>query len=497
MDAPAPAASPTAERFLSSTVASYRSLFVRVLVTFAARVLLARLLLPEAHGLYELALRIVTIAGAVRDLGLLYHLMRDPRRPYGTVLAFSSISGLGISLALVLGAPLAGTLDPRLPEVLRVFAAWVFLDGLVGVPRAYFERQLEIGRLVGPEIARGLATAVIAVGLALAGWGVWSLVAADLAAAALFAAMVWARAWGRVPLAVEPRLLPELLRRSNLLFLVWVVFQLVNYIDVFIVGGHADAATVGQYARAYMLAFLVSPIVYPRALLPALVEYRDDPARFAATYRMATVFLVSCQVLGGYFLFANAERVVALVLGPQWEPAAALLRVLCLVPAVDAFSELGGEVLKVRHEDRLWLGILLLNLASLVVFGVLLTRRYGALGMAGANFLLLGNLVMAWRLGRIFGRAFLPVLRDLGFVYLAPLPLFARGGAPAGGVVGPAGGLGGGGRRRPRAPRLALLAAAARLPARRSAPGKKSSRRVSAGSTEIHCCARSLLVSRP
>ena len=380
-----PAASPTAERFLSSTLASYRSLVVRVLVTFAARVLLARLLVPEEHGLYELALRIVTIAAAVRDLGLLYHLMRDQRQPYGTVLAFSLVSGLGITLALVLGAPLAAGLDPRLPEVLRIFALWVFLDGLVGVPRTYFERQLEIGRLVGPEIARGLATAALAVALAAAGWGVWSLVAADLAAAALFAGLVWSRAWGKIPLEVRPRLLPDLLRRSNVLFLVWIVFQLVTYIDVFIVGAYTDTATVGQYARAYMLAFLVSPIVYPRALLPALLDYRDDPARFAATYRMATVFLMCCQVLAGYFLFCNAEKVVAIVLGDQWVPAAALLRVLCLVPTIDAFSELGGEVLKVRHEDRTWLGILLLNLASLVGFGVLLTRRFGAMGMAGGD----------------------------------------------------------------------------------------------------------------
>jgi O-antigen/teichoic acid export membrane protein len=423
MTAP-PAAAPTAERFLRSTLASYRSLVVRLVVSFGAKVVLGWLLLPEVHGLYELALRIVTIAGAVRDLGLLYHLMRDERQPYGTVLLFSLGSGVVITLVLVLGAPLAAGLDPALPEVLRVFSVWVLLDGLVGAPRTYFERQLQIGRLVGPEIARGVLVAALAVPMAAAGFGVWSLVVADLGAAALFAALVWRRAWGRMPLDFRPGLLVDLLRRSNLLFLVWIVFQLVTYVDVFIIGAHADTGTVGQYARAYMLAFLVSPIVYPRALLPALVEYRDDAGRFATTYRLATVFLMCCQVLSGYFLFANAEKVVS-IFGPQWSAAAPLLRILCLVPAVDAFSELGGEVLKVRHEDRLWLFILLLNLASLVGFGVFLTRRFGAPGMAAANFLLLGNALMAWRMARVFGRDFARVLRDLAFIYLVPLPAYA------------------------------------------------------------------------
>jgi O-antigen/teichoic acid export membrane protein len=264
----------------------------------------------------------------------------------------------------------------------------------------------------------------LAVALAGYGWGVWSLVAADLAAAGLFAALVWRRAWSRIPLRVEARLIPELLTRSHLLFLIWVTFQCVTYVDAFIVASFADAATVGQYARAYMLAFLMRQIVFPRALLPALVEVRHDPPRFAAAFRLATVFLLFFEVTAGYLLFFNAEMVVAVVLGRQWGPAVALLRILCFVPFLDAFSELGGEVLKVRHEDRLWLAIMLVNLASLVAFGVLFTRRWGAAGMAAANLLLLGNLGMAWRMSRIFAGGFARLLGDMALIYLVPLPLF-------------------------------------------------------------------------
>ena len=70
-----------------------------------------------------------------------------------------------------------------------------------------------------------------------------------------------------------------------------------------------------------------------------------------------------------------------------------------------------------------------LNLASLVGFGVLFTSRWGAAGMAWANFLLLGNLFMGWRMSRIFGAEFGPLLRDMALVYLVPIALF---GAAAG-----------------------------------------------------------------
>ena len=424
----------TERRFLASTVASWVSLLVRLAVSFAARVVLARLVLPEGHGLYEEALRIVILASALRDLGLRFHLIRDPRRPYGTVLAFSAVNGALITAALAAGAPLAAGLNPDLPALLRVYALWVLLDGVVQAPRAYFERELRIGRMAAPEILRGLATAAVSVALAWAGFGVWSFIVADLVAAALFAALVWARAWRRMPVALELHLLPDLLRRSWLLFAIWAVIQVVTYIDVFIVEAYGATATVGQYARAYMIAFLVPQIVAPRALLPALVEYRDDAARFFAAFRVGTVFLMFFQVTAGWFLFFNAERVVAILLGDDWGPAVPLLKVLCFVPFLDVFTDLGGEVLKVRNEDRLWLAIMVVNLVSLVAVGVLLTSRWGALGMAFANFFYLGNLLMAWRMAQVFAAGFRRLMADLAWLYLVPVPFFAAAAAlfPAG-----------------------------------------------------------------
>jgi O-antigen/teichoic acid export membrane protein len=431
-----PAAGSTSQRFLRSTLASYWSLMVRLLVTTAARMVLGRLVLDSDHGIYDLALRVVTVASAVRDLGLVYQLMRDPRRPYGTVMAFGALSGIGVTLVVVLAAPFGAVYSPQLPAVLQVFALWILLDGLAAAPRTFFERELRIGRLVAPEILRGVVVAVVAVLLARRGWGVWSLVWGDLAGAVLYAAWVWRRAWGVMPLEVDWRLLPDLLRRGRTLFVVWVLYYLVSYIDSFIVGAFEPVSMVGQYGRAYFLAFLTRQIVFPRALLPALVEYRDNPHRFAEAFRLGSVFLLFFEVSAGLFLFYNAEAVVGLMLGPQWGPAVPLLRVLCFVPFLDVFSELGGEVLKVRHEDRAWLTIMALNLLSLVGFGVLLTSRWGAAGMAWANFLLLGNFLMAWRMSRIFGDEFRPLVRDMALVYVVPIALFSAAALafPAAGV---------------------------------------------------------------
>ncbi len=414
----------TERRFLSSTLASYFSLATRLVVAFGTRMILARLLVPETHGLYDMALRVIILASAVRDLGLNFQLMRDERKPYGTVLAFSLVTGALVTLALLFGAPVFAVFNPELPAVIRAMAIWVILDGIVVVPRTFFERELRIGRLVIPEIGRGLVVATVALTLVWQGWGVWGWVIGELAATAFFAAAVWMQAWRKVPLVFEPRLIVDLLRRSRVLFLVWIVLQLVTYIDLFIVESFASTATVGNYSRAYGIVFLVPLIMAPRALLPALVEYRHREDRFFEAFRFATVILCFSQVTAGYFLFFNAEKVVSILLGSQWPVAVPLLKILCFVPFLDLFAELGGEVLKVRGEDRLWLISASINLVSLLVFGTWLTSRWGAAGMAWANFLPFGNLLMAWRMSRIFSSRIGRLLTDLALLYIVPLPFF-------------------------------------------------------------------------
>jgi O-antigen/teichoic acid export membrane protein len=421
---------PTTERrFLSSTVAAYGSQLGRVLIRAGSDLLLARLILPQSHGLFDLALSVVTIAAIFRDLGLPYQVIRDQRRPYGSVLLWVVGAGLLLWGLLAAGAPLAAGLDPGLPAVLRVYALWVFLDGLSVVPKLFFERELEVGRLVAPEIARGLAVALVSIALAWRGAGVWSLVAGELAGAALFAAFLWWRAWGRMRLELDPRLIRPLITSSIYLFFIALMALPMPAFAKFILAGYSSAAMVGQFTKARDWAFRLQVLVLPavaRVLYPALVEYRHgDRARFLSAYRLGTVTILAFETLAAYLLFFNAETILLhVLLGPRWRPAVGLLRILCFVPLTDPFSRLGGEVLKAEGEDRGWLAIVALNFVSLLGLGILLTRALGAPGIAWAHFFLAGNLLMAWRIWRICGAEFWRLARDLAFLYLVPLPLF-------------------------------------------------------------------------
>ena len=409
-------------RVVRSNVAAYVIQGLRLIINFGARVALAHLILPEPHAVYEQALRYVLVASALRDLGLPFHLVREPRQPYGTVFVWTVVSGSLWTALVWLAAPAAGALNPEVPAVLRAMAIWLLLDGLAVAPRAFFERQLEIGKFLIPEIGRALLVAALAIGLATVRPDVWALVWAELAGAAFFAVALWLPALRRLPWVFPPGILRDLLRQSFWLFAVWVMVQLVNNIDIFIVEWAADTATVGYYFKAYGYVYLAATLAYPRALFPALVLYADNAERFFTTFRLASVQLVCVQAVAGYVFALNAALVVRLLLGSQWGPSAPILALLAFVPFW--LPILCGELLKARHEDRFWLLATVLNLISLVGAGVFLTRRWGAPGMAVANYLLAGNLLYLARLRGLFGDRFGRLLRDWLFLYLSPLPLF-------------------------------------------------------------------------
>jgi O-antigen/teichoic acid export membrane protein len=417
-------------RFLHSTLAAYGSQLARVLIRAAGDLLLARMILPQGHGLFDLAYGIVLIAGIFRDLGLPYQLVRDERKPYGAVFLWIAGAGALLSLALALGASLFAGQDPGLPAVLRVYAVWIFLDGLAVVPRVFFERELEVSKLVVPEIVRGAVMAGVSIALAALKMGVWSLVGGQLAAATVFAAFLWLRAWGRMPLALDARLIPELIRRSLYLFFIALAALPIPYVSRFVIEGTlGSVALVAFYGKARDWGFRLQELVQPavaRVLYPALVGYRGERDRFFGAYHIGTLSILALETLAAYVLFFNARIIlVHILIGPNWEASVPILRILCFVPLTDAYSRLGGEVLKVEGQDRGWLAIVVLNFASLVGFGILFCRLLQSpAGMAWANYLLLGNGLMAWRVGRILGKEFWRLTADLLFLYLLPLPAF-------------------------------------------------------------------------
>ena len=424
--------SETTRRFARSTGAATFSQIWRVGATLGVTLFLRRWIPAPDYGLFEWALSVFLVLGAVRDLGLIYHIVRVPSRPYGNLLFVQLTWGVLLAAATFFGARWValGVSEPH-PAVVPVVATlslYLLLEGLASVPRVYFDAELQVGRTVAPEIFRNLVYILSTASLAYAGFGVWSLVLGLTGSTAVYCGLLWVRAWGKMPLTWERGNTWNLVRHGLPLGSIWFLAIFVQRIDTFVLGKKFDLDTIGNYYFGYTVAVLVTVTLVPaitRTLYPALVAFKDEPERQGQAYRLATLVVLAIEAPVAAFLLVNPETSIRILGGTEWPRAHAFLQALALAPLMDPFSRLGGEILKVFHRDLVWIASVGLTLASFAGFGWLFTDWWGPMGMAWANYLPLGGLIMAWAIYRVARGPFLQLLRDLVVLYGVPVVPFA------------------------------------------------------------------------
>ena len=222
-----------------------------------------------------------------------------------------------------------------------MLALVLVIRGLGLVPGALIERDLVFARRARGELGGAAAQALVAVPLALSGFGVWSLVAGQLAGQTV----QWAIFWAVTPLRPSPRLfdyrvLRELGRYGRHLTAANLVYFVEQNIDTATVGRLLGAADVGYYNMAWRLSNLPATgigYVVGRVMFPTYATLQHDKPAFRDAFltNVRRVTLVSLPV--GVGILFGARPIVVALFGHRWEPAVHP-SVLALFGLIRAFS---------------------------------------------------------------------------------------------------------------------------------------------------------------
>lgn len=302
---------------------------------------LARLLMPEDFGLMAMAGVAVAITSIFSDLGLssaLMHFSRPDRPTLSTLfwlnMGFSWLlallfSGAGWPLAYVYG-------QPDLLPVLIWLSASFPLAALGQQFRVLAEKELRFGVLAQNEIAATVLGTVAAVAAALAGWGVFALVAALLVTTMINSLL----AWWRLSAGLRPQVSFHLqLARPFVVFGLhrvgdgfWNTVRMQA--DLFIAGLFATPAAVAAYAVPRDLSLkvantIINPVI-TRVALPVMTRMQDDAVALRSVY-LKTLGLTASFNFPIYALLALfSEQIVLLFLGDKWGAADFYLRLFAL-----------------------------------------------------------------------------------------------------------------------------------------------------------------------
>lgn len=356
------------------------------------KVILARLLAPGDFGLLGMAAIVAGLVGLLRDLGLGPAIVQRKDLDDGHLSsAFWSSLALGLLLAGagISCAPLAAMYFGReeVKGIVGFLSVGLFISSVGMVPAALLTRNLNFRKLALRDLLSAVINGGVAIPLAVAGFGVWSLVWGALAGTTASVASLWLGISWTPSMAFSASRLRQLLGFGANVTGTSILLYAARNADYFIIGRWLGATSLGLYTLAYNVLLLplrqISWSVTPVAF-SAFSRIQDDIDRFRSAY-LATVRYISTlafPVAAG--MFAVAPELVHVVLGSKWEGAILPVRIFCPLAALQAVATTTGTVYQARGRPDIQLkwGMV----AAPVLIGcVILGLRWGIVGVAAAT----------------------------------------------------------------------------------------------------------------
>ena len=351
---------------------------------------LARLLSPEDFGLIALAVIAIGFIKIFSEVGLNSALIQRREVKEGHLTAAFWMT-LALSLLLtVVGAAASPALakaygEPRLVTLLIVLLLSVPLNNLGQTSDALLQRRLAFRQLAIIDWASSLVAGLTGVALALAGAGVWALVAQNLLLVGVSSVVKMIAAGWLPRLDFQFKYGREILSFSASVLGCAVVNYAVWNVDNAVVGGALGAQALGYYSMAFGLVMLPSLSIsglIMRVMFPALSSIQDDLARLRRGYLRMLRVLSSVTLPVTVGLGVTAPLLVRVVYGDKWAPAVPVLQVLVVIGILQSVNT-SGLIFYALGRPNLMLAWAVVSFVCMTLgfsFGV----RWGLVGVAWA-----------------------------------------------------------------------------------------------------------------
>lgn len=332
-------------------------------VTFIVGIILARLLSPSEYGLIGIVTIFTTILTGIVDSGFSNALIRKTdttESDYNTMFLTNLVFSVVLYFLLFLSSPWIASFfsRPELISITRVMGLILIIQALSIVQNTILTKKIDFKTKTKASLISALSSGVIGIGMAYAGFGVWSLVGQLLSRQFLYTACLW----------IFNKWLPKLrfdlqsfkymwgfgwkLMVSGLLNNIW------NQLYQVVVGKCYSPETLGQYSRAKEYSQLFSlnfTNIVQRVTYPVLAEVQHEKERMVAAYRKVIKLSMFVTAICMLFMGAVSEPLIYCLIGPKWHQAATFLPFICLSMTLYPLHAINLNMLQVQGKSGTYL----------------------------------------------------------------------------------------------------------------------------------------------
>ena len=295
-------------------------------IQFVVMIIMARMLTPNDYGLVGMLAVFIAVSQSLVDSGFSQALIRKQDRTEtdnSTVFYFNIIVGFILYGLLFASAPFIADFynEPQLTAITRVIGLSVLFNSLVVVQRALLTIKIDFKTQAKAALTAAIISGILGIWMAASGYGVWSIVAQQLANLGINTLLLWILSHWRPSLIYSWKSFHELFGFGSKLMVSGLIDTIYRNIYLIVIGRVFSAADLGYYTRAHQFTDFPSSNVsgiIQRVTYPILCSIQNENERLSDVYRRflrLSAFIVFPLMMG---LAAVAEPLVLTLLKEQW-----------------------------------------------------------------------------------------------------------------------------------------------------------------------------------
>ena len=274
------------------------------------------------------------------------------------------LTNLGISVVLYLllfaTAPLVADFFHRqeLTALVRATGLVLFCNALSITQVTILTKRIDFKTKTKASLFSAVISGAIGIGMAFGGYGVWALVAQQLARQFFYTAGLW----------MLNRWYPKFTFSKDSFCYMWgfgwkllvsgILNNVWNQLYQVVIGKCYAPATLGQYTRSQEYASIFSSnitSIVQRVSYPVLAEIQDDKARMVEGYRKVIKMTMFITAVCMIFLGAISEPLIYCLIGEKWHEAATYLPLICLSMSLYPLHAINLNMLQVQGRSDIFL----------------------------------------------------------------------------------------------------------------------------------------------
>jgi len=373
---------------------SISMLFTRV-GRLLTTLILARLLAPELFGIIGMAHVTLEILQTIREMGFgLAYIQRQESNPDQDRLAANTTFWLNGSINFLLfitaflATPLIGDFfrSQDASNVLRVLCFTFLIDIFIALPSLDLQKQLKFKQLTICEIIQALVYAIASISMALAGFGVWSLVIGQLLSKLVFMLSLWRHTTWRPRWEFSFSMARQLFQFGKYMWAFVLLSGIGDAMDKILVGRFYGEAAMGIYSMAFLLATMPATNITQlvnRLTFPLFSKMQTDLGELRAALQKTISHISVLALPVSLGILVVAPLFVSVVLAEKWAPMVPLLSILCYYGVILAVAAVTGPALKAIGKPQIlfYASIIHHTIKVILLFAL---RDYGPIGICYA-----------------------------------------------------------------------------------------------------------------